>query len=436
MKKSKQGIVFGFVRDLVLSASASLFSILLLRWVTSPIGGFTLLLLKWVGLSLIASALAFFFTKYYKRDRDVVSRESLLHLVAVVLIKDGLLALCLLAGFVSFPSITDCVLLISADMLFTLFVCQYVRISQGSEVRRIRQLSAAKSALVMGTDSAAVAMAKELGESGNYLVMGLVSDDIDMEGRIIGNFPVYYVSGPTGVERLKWKIGGIDCIFFPRTQDFESLDTELDNEEKLLTDENIATLNAFAKRTFDVVVSFILLAVFSPLILICGIAVKLEDGGPAFYRQERIGKGGRKFKLVKFRSMRIDAESMGTPALCSGETDPRLTRVGRFLRVHHLDELPQMWNVLIGDMSFVGWRPEREYFVQQIMQIDNRFQYLYQIRPGVTSFATVYNGYTDTMEKMLTRLDQDIYYLRTQSIAFDAKILMLTFLTIVSGKKF
>lgn len=436
MKKSKQGIVFGFVRDLVLSASASLFSILLLRWVTSPIGGFTLHLLKWVGLSLIASALAFFFTKYYKRDRDVVSRESLLHLVAVVLIKDGLLALCLLAGFVSFPSITDCVLLISADMLFTLFVCQYVRISQGSEVRRIRQLSAAKSALVMGTDSAAVAMAKELGESGNYLVMGLVSDDIDMEGRIIGNFPVYYVSGPTGVERLKWKIGGIDCIFFPRTQDFESLDTELDNEEKLLTDENIATLNAFAKRTFDVVVSFILLAVFSPLILICGIAVKLEDGGPAFYRQERIGKGGRKFKLVKFRSMRIDAESMGTPALCSGETDPRLTRVGRFLRVHHLDELPQMWNVLIGDMSFVGWRPEREYFVQQIMQIDNRFQYLYQIRPGVTSFATVYNGYTDTMEKMLTRLDQDIYYLRTQSIAFDAKILMLTFLTIVSGKKF
>ncbi len=436
MKKSKQGVVFGFVRDLVLSASASLFSILLLRWVTSPIGGFTLHLLKWVGLSLVASALAFFFTKYYKRDRDVVSRESLLHLVVVVLIKDGLLALCLLAGLVSFPSIIDCVLLIFADMLFTLFICQYVRISQGSEVRRIRQLSAAKSALVMGTDSAAVAMAKELGESGNYLVMGLVSDDIDMEGRIIGNFPVYYVSGPTGVERLKWKIGGIDCIFFPRTQDFESLDTELDNEEKLLTDENIATLNAFAKRTFDVVVSFILLAVFSPLILICAIAVKLEDGGPAFYRQERIGKGGRKFKLVKFRSMRIDAESMGTPALCSGETDPRLTRVGRFLRVHHLDELPQMWNVLIGDMSFVGWRPEREYFVQQIMQIDNRFQYLYQIRPGVTSFATVYNGYTDTMEKMLTRLDQDIYYLRTQSIAFDAKILMLTFLTIVSGKKF
>ena len=266
MSKSKKGLVLGFIRDLILSVSASLFSILLLRWVTSPIGGFTVHLLKWLCLSLVASALAFFFTKYYKRDRDVVSRESLLHLVVVVLIKDGLLALCLLAGFVSFPSIIDCVLLIFADMLFTLFICQYVRISQGSEVRRIRQLSAAKSALVMGTDSAAVAMAKELGESGNYLVMGLVSDDIDMEGRIIGNFPVYYVSGPIGVERLKWKIGGIDCIFFPRTQDFESLDTELDNEEKLLTDENIATLNAFAKRTFDVVVSFILLAVFSPLI--------------------------------------------------------------------------------------------------------------------------------------------------------------------------
>ena len=303
-------------------------------------------------------------------------------------------------------------------------------------MRRIRQLSAAKTALVMGTGEAAVAMANSLHESGAFNVVGLVTSDRKLDGHIISDYPVYYVSNPSSVERLKWKLGGIDCLFFPRAKAAGSLESEMNNDQELLSEEAITKLNAVAKRTFDIVVSFILLVVFSPLILICGIAVKLGDGGPAFYCQERIGKGGRKFKLVKFRSMRIDAESMGTPALCSGEQDPRLTRVGRFIRAHHLDELPQMWNVLVGDMSFVGWRPEREYFVNEIMKRDNRFQYLYQIRPGVTSFATVYNGYTDTMEKMLTRLDQDIYYLRSRSIAFDAKILMLTFLSIASGKKF
>ena len=189
------------------------------------------------------------------------------------------------------------------------------------------------------------------------------------------------------------------------------------------------------KRAIDLLVAVFSIIIFSPLIGICFVAIKLEDGGPAFFSQERIGRHGKPFNIYKFRSMEVDAEKEG-PLLYQHENDQRITRVGKFLRNHHLDELPQMWNVLIGDMSFVGWRPEREYFVQQIMQIDNRFQYLYQIRPGVTSFATVYNGYTDTMEKMLTRLDQDIYYLRTQSIAFDAKILMLTFLTIDNRKKF
>lgn len=436
MKNLNKGIVLGLVRDLILSVSASLFALLLLRWVTAPIGGFTDLLFKWLGLSLVASGVAFITSKYYKRDRDVVSRGSLLNLVIAVFIKDVILAVCLMASLVVFPEVSEAVLLIFTDILFTLLICQYVRISQSSEVRRIRQLSAAKTALVMGTEEASVAMANSLNESGAFNVVGLVTSDRKLDGHIISDYPVYYVSSPNSLERLKWKLGGIDCLFFPRAEAAGSLESELNNDQELLSEEAITKLNAVAKRTFDIVVSFILLVVFSPLILICGIAVKLGDGGPAFYCQERIGKGGRKFKLVKFRSMRIDAESMGTPALCSGEQDPRLTRVGRFIRAHHLDELPQMWNVLVGDMSFVGWRPEREYFVNEIMKRDHRFQYLYQIRPGVTSFATVYNGYTDTMEKMLTRLDQDIYYLRSRSIAFDAKILMLTFLSIASGKKF
>jgi lipopolysaccharide/colanic/teichoic acid biosynthesis glycosyltransferase len=134
--------------------------------------------------------------------------------------------------------------------------------------------------------------------------------------------------------------------------------------------------------------------------------------------------------------MRVDAERDGAPALYSGEDDPRLTRTGRFLRAHHLDELPQFWNVLRGDMSFIGYRPERRFYIDQIMACNARYRYLYQIRPGVTSYATLYNGYTDTLEKMLTRLDLDLYYLRNHSVWFDLKVLGLTFLSIVSGKKF
>ena len=133
--------------------------------------------------------------------------------------------------------------------------------------------------------------------------------------------------------------------------------------------------------------------------------------------------------------MRTDAEQFG-PALYVGDEDPRLTRVGKFLRQHHLDELPQLWNVFRGDMSFIGYRPERQFFIDKIMAVNPRYRYLYQIRPGVTSYATLYNGYTDTLEKMLRRLDLDLYYLRNHSVGFDIRILGLTFLNIAGGKKF
>ncbi|MCR5351355.1 MAG: sugar transferase [Bacteroidales bacterium] len=192
----------------------------------------------------------------------------------------------------------------------------------------------------------------------------------------------------------------------------------------------------FLKRSFDVVLSAVLLIVFLPLIILCTLAVLLEDGSPVIYSQERIGRKGRPFRILKFRSMRRDAEAMGIPRLYAGEDDPRLTRVGKFIRQHHLDELPQLWNVLRGDMSFIGYRPERKYYIDRIMEKNPRYRYLYQIRPGVTSYATLYNGYTDTLDKMLTRLDYDLYYLRNHSLWFDFRVLGLTFLRIVGGKKF
>ncbi len=191
------------------------------------------------------------------------------------------------------------------------------------------------------------------------------------------------------------------------------------------------------KRLFDFSASFIALIIFSPLYFICWIAIKLDDGGPAIFKQERIGRFGRPFYIYKFRSMRLDAEKMG-PQLshAGGDNDPRLTKVGAFLRAHHLDELPQLWNVFNGDMSLVGPRPERKFYIDQIIERDKRYRYLYQIRPGVTSYATLYNGYTDTMEKMLKRLEYDLYYLGHRSGWFDIKILFNTFCSIIFGKKF
>ena len=189
------------------------------------------------------------------------------------------------------------------------------------------------------------------------------------------------------------------------------------------------------KRIVDFMIAAIAMLVFSPLFLICYIAVKREDGGPAIFRQERIGRFGRPFYIYKFRSMRVDAEKHG-PALYGHEKDTRLTRVGKFLREHHLDELPQLWNVFRGDMAFIGPRPERRFYINQIIEKDPRYIYLYQIRPGVTSSATLYNGYTDTLEKMLRRLELDLYYLENRSWLLDAKILINTFLNIAIGKKF
>lgn len=198
-------------------------------------------------------------------------------------------------------------------------------------------------------------------------------------------------------------------------------------------------MNAFqrnTKRVVDCLLALVAMILFSPLFALCYIMVKREDGGPAIFRQERIGRFGRPFTIYKFRSMKVEAEESEPLLLPSGNENSRLTKIGRFLRKHHLDELPQLWNVFIGDMAFVGPRPERAYYIKLIEKEDPRYYMLYQIRPGVTSYATLYNGYTDTMEKMLIRLQYDLDYLENRSWALDATILLKTFLYIVFGKNF
>ena len=194
-------------------------------------------------------------------------------------------------------------------------------------------------------------------------------------------------------------------------------------------------MERFVKRSTDILVSVPCLVLFSPLFVFISLAIKWEDGLPIIYKQERIGLHGKPFNIYKFRSMKADAEKDG-PNLLEIEGDTRLTHVGKFIRTHHLDELPQLWNILKGDMSLVGPRPERKYYIDQIMEHDPRYTYLYQIRPGATSYATLYNGYTDTMPKMLRRLELDLYYLEHRSWWFDAKILFKTLVNIMFGKIF
>ena len=187
------------------------------------------------------------------------------------------------------------------------------------------------------------------------------------------------------------------------------------------------------KRALDVTFSLIGTAVSSPILLAVAAAVKLDSKGPVIFKQERLGKDGKVFEMYKFRSMRVNVQQ---ETGWSTDCDPRKTHFGSFIRKFSLDELPQLWNVFVGDMSFIGPRPERKFYIDQIIEHDPRYINLYQIRPGVTSYATLHNGYTDTMEKMLRRLELDLYYLEHRSWLFDCKILAETFFSIAFGKKF
>ena len=197
-------------------------------------------------------------------------------------------------------------------------------------------------------------------------------------------------------------------------------------------------MNAFEraiKRLFDIFCSFWGIFFLLPVYLIVYIMLKVQNEGSVIFSQERIGYKGKPFKIYKFRTMRMDSECNGEPQLAK-KGDERLTPVGRFLREHHLDELPQLFNVLKGDMSFVGPRPERQYFIDKIRKENPDYDYIFLMRPGLTSMATIHNGYTDTLEKMLKRLEMDLEYLRTRSLFLDFKLIVTTVVYIINGKKF
>lgn len=187
------------------------------------------------------------------------------------------------------------------------------------------------------------------------------------------------------------------------------------------------------KRALDICISAIALALLSPIFAIVSVIIKLNSKGTVFYSQERVGRNGKPFKIYKFRTMVADAERHGTPLL-SNKNDPRITEVGRFLRKYRIDETPQFWNVIKGDMSIVGPRPERKFFADQIIERAPYYALTYQIRPGITSWGMVKYGYAQNVDEMIARSKYDLIYLDNMSLLIDLKIILYTVKTVLTGK--
>ena len=229
---------------------------------------------------------------------------------------------------------------------------------------------------------------------------------------------------------------GVEVKFAPRLFEVVTGHVSLtDIESEPLVDITRSRMPAWqqsVKRVFDIAVSAVAILLLSPVYLYVAVRVKLGSKGPVFYKQERIGYEGRPFMIYKFRTMYVDAERQG-PQL-SQVNDPRITSFGHIMRKYRLDELPQFWNIIKGDMSIVGPRPERKFYIEQIEKIAPYYCLVYKVKPGLLSWGPIKIGYSDTVEKMVERLRYDIIYMDNMTLQTDIKILFYSIGVILRGK--
>ena len=220
----------------------------------------------------------------------------------------------------------------------------------------------------------------------------------------------------------------------PDTYGILSGQVKIDDHGVLLMEWHIDPMNPWqrnSKRLIDVLISILALVMISPVLVLLSIMIGLS-GGPIFFSQPRLGRNQKIFNIYKFRTMRINAEIDG-PQLSSDE-DNRITRLGKFLRKYRLDELPQFWNVLRGDMSIVGPRPERSFYAEKIIVAAPQYRHIYKIRPGITSWGMVRFGYASNVEEMVSRMKYDLIYIENMSFFNDIKVLIYTVWTIIQGR--
>lgn len=252
------------------------------------------------------------------------------------------------------------------------------------------------------------------------VIVALDSEDRDSIFPIVNHLYKYDVDVRITPKLYDYLVGGVRMTSIFGAPLVSVLDVRLSECEK-----NV-------KRFLDVFFSCLVLILLSPMFLILSLLVKLTSEGPVFYKQERIGLHGRAFRILKFRTMFVNAEAEGPQLATDG--DRRITKIGHILRKYRLDEIPQFLNVLKGDMSIVGPRPERLYYEKQILEKAPYYALVHKVKPGITSWGMVKYGYANDVDKMVDRLQYDIIYLENISLMIDFKILIYTIRTVVSGR--
>ena len=345
--------------------------------------------------------------------------------------------------------------------LLTIFVTIGRWIVSNSLHRSHRQGKSGRQTLIVGTSAAAIDLERRLSRSSKVMglnIKGFVMMDNDTPNGI-SHLPVYdeqgllsqisshkidaiIIASGNGIQEKMHLVNrfmplDVSVFMAPDNNLLSIARKSFDNVAgEPLVDMSRPPMNAGllnVKRVIDVIVSATALIVTSPLLAAIAIAVKADSRGPVFYRQRRMGYHRRPFDIVKFRSMRTDAELHSGPALSSPD-DSRITRVGHSLRKYRLDELPNCWNVLRGDMSIVGPRPEREHFLRQMIERAPQCAMLHRVRPGITSWGMVKYGYAQNVDEMIERLRYDLLYVENLSLAVDIKILFYTIHTVITGK--
>ncbi len=418
------------------------------EWLNPTMHGFAMALVV---------VIAFYYSDLYAIDQSLTVRELLERFVA------GLGAACIVIGVLSYPLPNFGKSIYLSEMVALGFCLYLWRLGF---MRAIRQAGVRVKVLIVGMRTIGKMVAEEL-----YLRQKLGMDVVGFVGQQAGCVTLSYgnpkkVEIPTFAPRslsgliatnrvdrvllagadpcpqsyfedlVAVKAMGIpieDCHSFYERLASKIAVTDLPPEwialsEGFRRDRLILT----AKRAIDVVVSFLGLILSAPLILLTAMAIKLESRGPVFYRQERVGQNDRRFVLYKFRSMAEDAEAKLGPVWAS-ERDPRVTRVGAIIRKIRVDEIPQMINVLKGEMSFVGPRPERAYFVEQLKQNVPYYDLRHSVKPGITGWAQISYRYGDSEQDAVEKLQYDLYYIKHMSPIFDLQIIFESLKVIMLG---